>query len=124
MLAEATRRAVGAWGLELLALEPSQRSQTLTAVLLPDGYDEAGLRRLILDRFHLSLGAGLGKVAGRVFRIGHLGSFNELMLAGALAGVEMGLALFGVPHTAGGVAAALAYLAEQVRTEAYDTVAR
>jgi alanine-glyoxylate transaminase / serine-glyoxylate transaminase / serine-pyruvate transaminase len=123
-LAEATRRAVRAWGLELLALEPSERSQTVTAVLLPDGYDEAGLRGLILDRFNLSLGAGLGKVAGRVFRIGHLGSFNELMLAGALAGVEMGLALFGVPHTAGGVGAALAYLAEQVRTEAYDIVAR
>ena len=123
-LAEATRLAVRAWGLELLAFEPSECSQTVTAVLLPDGYDEAGLRGLILDRFNLSLGAGLGKVAGRVFRIGHLGSLNELMLAGALAGVEMGLALFGVPHTAGGVGAAMAYLTEQVRTEAYDIVAR
>jgi alanine-glyoxylate transaminase/serine-glyoxylate transaminase/serine-pyruvate transaminase len=122
-LAEATRRAVRAWGLELLAVEPPQYSQTLTAVLLPDGYDEAALRALILDRFNLSLGAGLGKVAGRVFRIGHLGSFNELMLAGALAGVEMGLALFGVPHTTGGVSAAMAYLTEQARAETYDIVA-
>jgi len=122
-LAEATRRAVRAWGLELLALEPSQCSESLTAVLLPNGYDEAALRGLILDRFNLSLGAGLGKVAGRVFRIGHLGSLNELMLAGALAGVEMGLALFGVPHRAGGVSAAMTYLTEQARTETYDTVA-
>ena len=94
-LAEATRRAVGTWGLELLALDPAEYSPAVTAVLLPDRYDEAALRALILDRFNMSLGAGLGKVAGRVFRIGHLGSFNDLMLAGTLAGVEMGLALYG-----------------------------
>ena len=77
-LAEATRRAVGAWGLELLAVDPAEYSPSLTAVLLPDRYDEAALRALILERFNMSLGAGLGKLAGRVFRIGHLGNFNEL----------------------------------------------
>ena len=122
-LAEATRRAVHTWGLELLALDPAQRSPTVTAILLPDRYDETALRALILDRFNMSLGAGLGKVAGRVFRIGHLGSFNDLMLAGTLAGVEMGLALFGVPHGAGGVAAAMEYLIEQAKTKTYDVVA-
>jgi alanine-glyoxylate transaminase/serine-glyoxylate transaminase/serine-pyruvate transaminase len=123
-LAEATRRAVGGWGLELLAINPAERSPTVTAVLLPDRYDEAALRALILDRFNMSLGAGLGKVAGRVFRIGHLGSFNELMLAGTLAGVEMGLALMDVPHRAGGLAAAMGYLTEQARIETHDAVAR
>jgi alanine-glyoxylate transaminase/serine-glyoxylate transaminase/serine-pyruvate transaminase len=122
-LAEATRRAVGTWGLELLALDPSEYSPAVTAVLLPDRYDEAALRALILDRFNMSLGAGLGKVAGRVFRIGHLGSFNELMLAGTLAGVEMGLALMDVPHRAGGVTAALSYLTSQARVETHDAVA-
>src|SRR5258708_30886198 len=123
-LAEATRRAVGAWGLELLAIDPAERSPAVTAVLLPDRYDEATLRALILDRFNLSLGAGLGKLAGRLFRIGHLGSFNELMLAGTLAGVEMGLALLDVPHRAGGVTSAMAYLTEQARIKTYDAVAR
>jgi alanine-glyoxylate transaminase/serine-glyoxylate transaminase/serine-pyruvate transaminase len=123
-LAEAARRAVEAWGLELLAANPSERSPTVTAVLLPERYDEAALRALILDRFNMSLGAGLGKVAGRVFRIGHLGSFNELMLAGTLAGVEMGLALMDVPHRAGGVTAAIAYLTEQATIETHDAVAR
>jgi alanine-glyoxylate transaminase/serine-glyoxylate transaminase/serine-pyruvate transaminase len=124
LLAEATRRAVQAWGLELLALNPAQRSATVTAILLPDRFDEAALRALILDRFNMSLGAGLGKIAGRVFRIGHLGSFNDLMLAGTLAGVEMGLSLFGVPHAAGGVIAAMDYLVEQAKIETYDAVAR
>jgi alanine-glyoxylate transaminase/serine-glyoxylate transaminase/serine-pyruvate transaminase len=123
-LAEATRRAVRAWGLELLALDPAEYSPTVTAVLLPERFNEAALRALILDRFNMSLGAGLGKVAGRVFRIGHLGSINELMLAGTLAGVEMGLALADVPHQAGGVAGAMSYLTEQLRTEAHDAVAR
>jgi alanine-glyoxylate transaminase/serine-glyoxylate transaminase/serine-pyruvate transaminase len=123
-LAEATRRAVGTWGLELLAADPAEYSPAVTAVLLPDRYDEAALRALILDRFNMSLGAGLGKVAGRVFRIGHLGSFNDLMLAGTLAGVEMGLALFGVPHRTGGVTAAMAYLTEQARIETHVAVAR
>jgi alanine-glyoxylate transaminase/serine-glyoxylate transaminase/serine-pyruvate transaminase len=123
-LAEATRRAVEAWGLELLVLDPAHRSPTITAVLLPDGIDESAFRAVILDRFNMSLGSGLGKIAGRVFRIGHLGSFNDLMLAGTLAGVEMGLALFGVPHSAGGVTAAMTYLIEQARTETYEFAAR
>jgi alanine-glyoxylate transaminase/serine-glyoxylate transaminase/serine-pyruvate transaminase len=123
-LAEATRRAVGTWGLELLAADPAEYSPAVTAVLLPDRYNEAALRALILDRFNMSLGAGLGKVAGRVFRIGHLGSFNDLMLAGTLAGVEMGLALFDVPHRTGGVTAAMAYLTEQARIETHAAVAR
>lgn len=111
-LAEATRRAVKAWGLETVACNPRECSSTLTAILTPAGFDEAALRGLILDRFNMSLGAGLGKLRGRAFRIGHLGSFNELMLAGTLAGVEMGLSLAGVPHQSGGVDAALAYLVE------------
>jgi len=123
-LAEATRRAVDTWGLELLSADPSERSSTVTAVLLPERYDEAALRELILDRFNMSLGAGLGKVAGRVFRIGHLGSFNELTLAGTLAGVEMGLALMGVPHRAGGVTSAMGFLTEQARIETHGAVAR
>jgi len=109
-LAEATRRAVRAWGLEILCLEPSEYSNTLTAVLMPEGHDADRLRKLILDRFDLSLGTGLGKVQGKVFRIGHLGDFNELMLAGTLCGVEMGLAAAGVPHHASGVRAALDFL--------------
>ena len=123
-LAEATRRAVGAWGLELLAADPAEYSPSLTAVLLPDRYDEAALRALILERFNMSLGAGLGKLAGRVFRIGHLGNFNDLMLAGTLAGVEMGLALMDVPLRDCGVAAAMSYLTSQARIETHDAVAR
>ena len=108
--AEATRRAVRAWGLEVLSLDPREHSPVLTAVVMPDGYDADELRRVILERFDMSLGAGLGKVAGSVFRIGHLGSFNDLMLAGTLAGVEMGLGLVGAPISRGGVDAALEYL--------------
>jgi alanine-glyoxylate transaminase/serine-glyoxylate transaminase/serine-pyruvate transaminase len=110
-LASATRAAVQKWGLELCALEPAEHSDTLTAVLMPEGHDADELRRLILDHFDLSLGTGLGKVKGRVFRIGHLGDLNDLMLAGTLCGVEMGLELAGVPHNGGGVNAALEYLA-------------
>lgn len=110
-LAEATRRAVRAWDLELLCLDPAEYSNTLTAVLMPEGHDANKLRQVILDRFDMSLGTGLGKLQGRVFRIGHLGHFNELMLAGTLAGVEMGLAAAGVPHQRGGVLEALDYLA-------------
>jgi alanine-glyoxylate transaminase/serine-glyoxylate transaminase/serine-pyruvate transaminase len=110
-LAEATRRAVAAWGLEILARNPAEYSSTLTAVLVPEGHDADALRRVILERFDMSLGAGLGKMQGRVFRIGHLGHFNELMLAGTLAGVEMGLAAAGVPSRRGGVQAALDFLA-------------
>ena len=105
--AEATRRAVRAWGLEILCEDEREYSSVLTAVLLPEGHDEAELRRLILERFDMSLGAGLGKVAGRVFRIGHLGDFNDLTLVGALGGVEMGLSLAGVPIERCGVEAAL-----------------
>ena len=108
--AEATRRAVRAWGLEILCASPDEYSSSLTAVLMPHGHDADRLRRVILERFDMSLGAGLSKVAGKVFRIGHLGSFNDLMLSGTLAGVEMGLAIAGVPHQPGGVRAAMDYL--------------
>jgi len=111
--AEATRRAVCAWGLEVFAQCPEEFSSSLTAVLLPSGFQEAELRAIILRKFNMSLGAGLGKVAGKVFRIGHLGFFNDLMLAGTLSGVEMGLELAGVPHQKAGVTAALGYLTEQ-----------
>ena len=109
--AEATRRAVRAWGLEILCLNPAEYSSSLTAALMPEGYGEVAFRKVVLDRFNLSLGSGLGKVANKVFRIGHLGDFNDLMLIGTLAGVEMGLALAGVPHRKGGVDAAMDYLA-------------
>jgi alanine-glyoxylate transaminase/serine-glyoxylate transaminase/serine-pyruvate transaminase len=108
--AEATRQAVRGWGLELLCLEPEEFSNSLTAVLLPPGCKEAEFRRLTLENFDLSLGAGLGKLAGRVFRIGHLGDLNDLTLCGTLCGVEMGLEKAAVPFRKGGVAAALAYL--------------
>ncbi len=111
--AEATRRAVRGWGLELLCREPREYSSALTAVLMPEGHDEAAFRRVTLERFNLSLGAGLAKVAGKVFRIGHLGDFNDLMLMGTLCGVEMGLGQAGVPHAPGGVAAAMDFLAGQ-----------
>jgi alanine-glyoxylate transaminase/serine-glyoxylate transaminase/serine-pyruvate transaminase len=109
-LAEATRRAVAAWGFELLCLEPEHYSDALTAVRMPYGFDADELRKVVLDEFDMSLGNGLGKVAGEVFRIGHLGSFNELMMIGTLAGVEMGFAASGVPHHPGGVAAAMEWL--------------
>jgi len=107
---EATRRAVRAWGLDLVCRNPSEFSSTVTAVLMPAGHDADTFRKLVLDRFDMSLGAGLGKLKGLSFRIGHLGDFNDLMLAGTLSGVEMGLAAGGVPFTAGGVGAALRYL--------------
>jgi alanine-glyoxylate transaminase/serine-glyoxylate transaminase/serine-pyruvate transaminase len=110
--AEATRRAVRAWGLEVLATNPAEYSASLTAVLLPAGHDADRVRKAILEAFDMSLGTGLGKLAGKVFRIGHLGDFNDLALLGTLAGVEMGLALAGVPAKVGGVQAAMAYLAE------------
>jgi alanine-glyoxylate transaminase / serine-glyoxylate transaminase / serine-pyruvate transaminase len=107
---EATRRAVRAWDLELLCLNPSEYSNSLTAVLMPEGFDEAKFRQVVLENFDLSLGAGLGKVKGKVFRIGHLGDFNDLMLCATLCGVEMGLEQFDVPFRKGGVMAALDYL--------------
>ena len=108
--AEATRRAVRAWDLELVACNPEELSDSLTAILMPEGYDADALRRLVLERFDLALGTGLGKLKGRAFRIGHLGDFNDLMLAGTLSGVEMGLSAVGVPFRPGGVMAALEYL--------------
>jgi alanine-glyoxylate transaminase / serine-glyoxylate transaminase / serine-pyruvate transaminase len=105
--AEATRAAVRAWGLEVLCADEREYSGTLTAVLMPEGYDADKVREIILKRFDMSLGTGLGKMAGRVFRIGHLGHFNDLTLAGTLAGVQMGLQLAGVPITPTGVDAAL-----------------
>jgi alanine-glyoxylate transaminase/serine-glyoxylate transaminase/serine-pyruvate transaminase len=109
--AEATRRAVAAWGLELWPSRTDEYSNALTAVTMPDGHDADAFRRVTLERFDMSLGAGLGKLKGRVFRIGHLGDFNDLMLAGTLGGVEMGLAAAGVPFKRGGITAALEYLA-------------
>jgi alanine-glyoxylate transaminase/serine-glyoxylate transaminase/serine-pyruvate transaminase len=109
--AEATRRAVRAWGLEILCRDPHYYSSALTAVLLPEGHDADAFRRVVLDHFDMSLGTGLAKLAGKVFRIGHLGDTNDLTILGALAGVEMGLSLAGVPHRKGGVQAAMDYLA-------------
>jgi alanine-glyoxylate transaminase/serine-glyoxylate transaminase/serine-pyruvate transaminase len=116
--AEATRRAVRAWGLEILCAVPEEYSSSLTAVLMPSGHDADALRAAILEAYDMSLGMGLGRLAGKIFRIGHLGDFNDLMLAGTLAGVEMGLDVSGVPHKKGGVIAALDYLAECARSTA------
>lgn len=114
---EATRRAARAWGLEILCSNPAEYSSSLTAVLLPAGHDADKLRAIVLERFDMSLGAGLGKMQGKVFRIGHLGDFNDLMLAGTLCGVEMGLSLAGVPVRREGVAAALEFLAGAVAAQ-------
>jgi alanine-glyoxylate transaminase/serine-glyoxylate transaminase/serine-pyruvate transaminase len=116
--AEATRRAVRAWGLEVLCAVPEEYSSSLTAAMTPPGHDADHVRKVILEAFDMSLGTGLGKLAGKVFRIGHLGDFNDLTLAGTLAGVEMGLGLAGVPHKKGGAQAALDYLAECARKPA------
>ena len=113
--AEATRRAVAAWGLENLCKDAKHYSPVLTAVLMPEGHSADHFRKVTLDAFDLSLGTGLTKVAGKVFRIGHLGDTNDLTIIGALAGVEMGLGLSAVPHKPGGVAAAMGYLAETHR---------
>ncbi len=110
--AEATRRAVQTWGLEILCQNETEHSSVLTAVLMPAGHSEVAFRKVVLDNFNMSLGSGLGKVTDKVFRIGHLGDFNDLTLMGALAGVEMGLALAKVPHQKGGVAAAMESLTE------------
>ena len=106
----ATRAAVKAWGLDIVAQNPAEYSGVLTAVVMPDGRDADTFRQIVLERFDMSLGTGLGKLKGKIFRIGHLGDFNDLMLAGTLSGVEMGLALAGVPHKSGGVLAALELL--------------
>jgi alanine-glyoxylate transaminase / serine-glyoxylate transaminase / serine-pyruvate transaminase len=119
-LAEATRRAVRAWGLEILCLNPAEYSNVLTAILVPEGHNADRFRKIVLDNFDMSLGTGLNKIAGKVFRIGHLGDFNELMLSGTLCGVEMGLDLAGVPHKKGGVDAAMAYLVETSAVKATE----
>ena len=111
--AEATRRAVRAWNLEILCQEPGEYSSSLTAVMMPAGHDADAFRKVVLDNFDMSLGQGLSKLSGRIFRIGHLGDFNDLMLMGTLAGVEMGLELAAVPHKKGGVLAAMEHLAAQ-----------
>jgi alanine-glyoxylate transaminase/serine-glyoxylate transaminase/serine-pyruvate transaminase len=115
-LAEATRRAVRAWDLEILCANPAEYSAALTAVVMPEGHSADAFRKIALDRFNLSLGQGLGKLSGKVFRIGHLGYFNDLMLCGTLAGVEMGLQLAAVPHRKGGILAATDYLAASAAT--------
>jgi len=115
--AEATRKAVRAWELEILCADPDEYSSSLTAVMMPDGHSGDAFRKTVLDHFDMSLGNGLGKVADKVFRIGHLGDFNDLMLTGTLSGVEMGLSLAGIPHQKGGVAAALDYLASSAKCE-------
>ena len=109
--AEATRAAARAWGLEIVCEDPREYSSSITAMFVPEGYDADKLRKVVLDQFNMSLGIGLSKLAGRVFRVGHLGSFNDLMLMGTLSGVEMGLRVAGIPHREGGVMAAIASLA-------------
>ena len=110
--AEATRRAVRAWGLEVNCADEREYSSSLTGIRMPDRHDADQLRAIALDRFDMSLGQGLGKLKGKLFRIGHLGSFNDLLLCGTLAGVEMALGIAGVPHRAGGIVAATDYLAQ------------
>jgi alanine-glyoxylate transaminase/serine-glyoxylate transaminase/serine-pyruvate transaminase len=109
--AEATRAAARAWGLDIVCEDPREYSSSITAIFVPDGHDADGLRKVVLERFNMSLGVGLSKLAGRVFRIGHLGSFNDLMLMGTLSGVELGLRVAGIPHREGGVMAAIQSLA-------------
>jgi alanine-glyoxylate transaminase / serine-glyoxylate transaminase / serine-pyruvate transaminase len=116
-LAEAARRAVRVWrqndGPEIFAVDPRAQSDSVTAVLTPEGYDANKMRAVALDRFNVSLGGGLGPLQGRVFRIGHLGDLNEPMILGALAAIEMALELTGVPHGKGGVDAAMEYLVSE-----------
>jgi alanine-glyoxylate transaminase/serine-glyoxylate transaminase/serine-pyruvate transaminase len=116
--AEAARRAVRAWGLEIFCANPAEYSSSLTAVLMPDGHSEIKFREVVLERFNLSLGSGLTQLRDKVFRIGHLGDFNDLMLCGTLCGIEMGLELARVPHKKGGVDAALDYLSRGERAQA------
>ena len=110
--ADATRLAVESWGLEILAKNPVERSDSITAILVPDGHDSDNLRKIIYDNYDMSLGTGLNKVKGKVFRIGHMGDLNDLMLAGTLAGVEMGLKQSGIPFKRGGIMSALDFLSK------------
>src|SRR6516162_5272418 len=119
-LAAATRAAVNHWGLEVLCQEPKDYSPVLTAVVMPPGYDADKFRKIVAEKYNMSLGTGLAKLAGKVFRIGHLGECNELTLLGALTGTEMGLAAAGVPHRAGGVDAAMQTLEERPQGNAPD----
>jgi len=112
-IGRATREAAKTWGLDIVAVNPAEYSGVLTAVMMPEGRDADAFRQLVLERFDMSLGTGLGKLKGKIFRIGHLGDFNDLMLAGTLGGVEMGLKLADVPHKPGGVLAALESLASE-----------
>ncbi len=116
-LAEATRRAVKGWGLDIQCRDPKYYSPAVTAVVMPEGHNADAFRKLVLDTFNMSLGTGLNKIAGKVFRIGHLGDTNELTVMGALTGVEMSLEIAGIPHKKGGVAAAMSYLAESAKSE-------
>jgi alanine-glyoxylate transaminase/serine-glyoxylate transaminase/serine-pyruvate transaminase len=111
--AEATRRAICGWGLEIVCAEPKDYSRSITAAFMPEGYSADGFRKLVLERFNMPLGGGLGRLSDKAFRIGHLGDTNDLMLGGALFGVEMGLSAAKIPHKAGGVQEALNYLADQ-----------
>ena len=111
--AEATRCAVDAWGLELLCANPSEYSSSITAIMMPEGHNAERLLRVVLERFDMSLGIGLSKLSGKIFRIGHLGDFNDLSLIGTLGGTEMGLVLAKIPHQPGGVTAALDFLAAE-----------
>ena len=113
--AEATRCAARAWGLELLCANPAEYSSSITAIMMPDGHDAEAFLRVVLERFDMSLGIGLSKLSGKIFRIGHLGDFNDLSLIGTLGGTEMGLVLAEIPHQSGGVTAALDFLAAEAR---------
>ena len=109
---QATRLAANTWGLEILCKNPQEYSDSLTAIMMPEGHSADNYRQIVLEKFNMSLGSGLGKVAGKVFRIGHLGDFNDLTLLGTLAGVEMGLSIANVPHNPNGVKSAMDFLAE------------
>ncbi len=120
----ATRAAARAWGLDMVPEDPAEYSNSLTALYTPDGHNADRLRQIILDQFDMSLGTGLGRLAGKVFRIGHLGAFNDLTLAGTLSGVEMGLALAGIPHRSGGVLAAMESLTASAQKPEAASAAR
>ena len=106
-----------AWGLDIVCEDPREYSSSMTAFFMPEGHDADRFRSLVLDHFDMSLGVGLSRLAGKVVRIGHLGSFNDLMLAGTLSGIEMGLRLAAVPHRDGGVTAALRSLTQEIAAE-------
>jgi alanine-glyoxylate transaminase/serine-glyoxylate transaminase/serine-pyruvate transaminase len=120
-LAGAARAAVSAWGLESYPLDSAESSNALTAVMMPDGVDADEVRRIILERFDMSLGTGLGMLKGRIFRVGHLGDFNTLSLMGTLAGVEMGLVSAGVPVNREGVSAAMAFLLNENKVDELES---